>query len=381
MRPGSKAKIHPRGALALAVALAAMLAGCTTATEPATTNDASDEPAAAASMENETAPGTSVADAPHLHDYWSGRERVTLIDTDFTVEPPSALLWGAQTTRFLGETAFGGAFVTLPEGAIVYEGTGRMEITVTWSEPSITGMRFLHRHAGSGEIQPWTETPNGKTVALEVTPEMTDMPHAQTSRWVFLMAASGTPAVAIGTFHVLIEIVKTRDVTEWPAHPDLWGGQPQVLIAEAEGHTEGRVAPTGIASTDPWAVPADAIPAQRLVPMGAATLRVTVTVLDLEEAIQIERLHLLARTALDVEFDFDDQGDPVEVSDDGLTWTWQRTIEMDETDNPYAEASAWAFRVVAGSAGEELPPCDYGCYEADLRYHLTAVVEKAAPEA
>lgn len=371
----------PRATLALTVALAAMLAGCADATEPAGINESRGEAAAGPSISIESSPDAGAADVPHVHDYWSGRERVTLLSTDITVEPPTAVVWGAMTTRFLGETAFGGAFVTLPEGAIVYEGTGRMEITVTWSDPSITGTRFLHRHAGSGEVQPWTETPNGETVSLEVTPEMTDMPHAQTSRWVLLMAASGTPAVAIGTFHVQIDIVKTRDLAEWPAHPDLWDGQHEITIADAEGQTAGRVAPATIADRDPWAVPGDVIHAQRLVPMEAATLRVTVTVLDLDDTIEIDRLHLLTRTAIDVEFDFDDQGEPVDVSDDGMTWTWQRAIEMDETDNPYGDASAWAFRVVAGAAGAPLPECDNGCYEAELRYRIEAVVERSAVEA
>ena len=380
MRPRSHGNTIPRAALALAVALAAMLAGCADATEPAGTSEAFDPPAAAGpSIEIE--PDAGAADVPHVHDYWSGRERVTLLDTDITIEPPTALVWGAMTTRFLGETAFGGAFVTLPEGTIIYEGTGFVDITVTWSDPSITGMRFLHRHAGSGEIQPWTQTPNGETIRLDVTPQMTDMPHAQTSRWVFLMAASGTPAVAIGTFHLQVDIVKTRDVAEWPAHPDLWDGQRQITLADAEGRTAGRVAPAGTAASDPWAVPTDAVHAQRLVPMEAATLRVTVTILDVDDTLDVERPHLLVRTAIDVEFDFDDQGDPASVGDDGMTWTWQRAIDMDETDNPYADASAWAFRAVAGAADAPLPECDYGCYEAELRYHIQAVVEKAAPEA
>lgn len=379
MRPRSHGNTIPRAALALAVALAAMLAGCADATEPAGTSEAFDPPAAAGpSIEIE--PDAGAADVPHVHDYWSGRERVTLLDTDITIEPPTALVWGAMTTRFLGETAFGGAFVTLPEGTIIYEGTGFVDITVTWSDPSITGMRFLHRHAGSGEIQPWTQTPNGETVVLDVTPEMTDMPHAQTSRWVFLMAASGTPAVAIGTFHVRIDIVKTRDIAEWPAHPDLWEGADRITLADAEGQTTSRAAPADLASSDPWAVPSDAIAAQRLVPMGAATLRVTVTVLEMDDTVPVERPTLFARTAYDVAFDFDDQGEPVEEGADGMSWTWERPIEMDETDNPYAEASAWGFRVLAG--GAELPVpfpgCDHGCYEAEIRYRIEAVVERAA---
>jgi len=107
----------PRARLALAVALAATLAGCAGAAEPAATNEARDAPVAGPGIETERAADAGVADVPHVHDYWSGRERVTLLDTDITVEPTTALVWGALTTRFLGETAFGGAFVTFPERA------------------------------------------------------------------------------------------------------------------------------------------------------------------------------------------------------------------------------------------------------------------------
>jgi len=379
MRPRTNPAASSRAALTLAVALAAMLAGCADAVDPAA--DAPGTAAGGVKLEFEPAAGGGVADAPHVHDYWAGRERVTLLDEDFTVQPPTALFWGAATTLFLGETAFGGAFVSFPEGAIVYEGTGRMEITVTWTDPSITGIRFLHRHAGSGELQPWIETPNGDTVVLDVAPEMTDMPHAQASRWGFLMTASGTPAVAVGTFSVRIDIVKMRDVAEWPAHPDLWDGEARLTVLDAEGEAPARVALTEVADTGPWAVPADTLPAQRLVPMEAGTLRVTVTILDRESAAGIDEIRLLARTANDVAFDFTDQGKPVEASDDGTTFTWERAIEMDETDNPYADASAWGFRVVARAVNAPLPYCEHGCYQAELRYHIHAVVEKATPEA
>jgi len=202
---------------------------------------------------------------------------------------------------------------------------------------------------------------------------MTDMPHAASSRWIFLMAASGTPALAVGTFHVRMDIVKTRDAEEWPAHPDLWQGEPRLTLVEAEGQSPGQAVPL---STVPWSVPPDALFAQRLVPDDAAALRVTVTFLDSSGNLGIERPRLLVRTAYNPFFDFDDEGEPASKSDDGTTWTWQRAIAMNETDNPYGEASAWAFRVVAGAVDAPVPECEHGCYQAPLRYRIEAAVER-----
>jgi len=353
------------------------LAGCVETAPDAPTSATDPTPSASAASTDADPRTEDPGLGSHAHDYWSGRERVTLVDEDVSIEPPDLLLSGVMTTRFFRDPSLGGAFIVLPNGSLVYEGTGRLEIVATWDDATVNGLRFIHRHAGSGEIQPWTDAPNGETVSIEVTPDMTDMPHAQVSRWIFFFAASGTPPVASGTFHLRIDIVKTRDVAEWPAHPDHWNGASEILLVEADGSSIERVGPTLL--EEPWKDHEDAIPASAIVPMEATMLRVNVTVVSTMDPAGVGKVHLLIRTASNVLFDYDDAGDPIEVSDDKLTWTWEVPIEMDETDNPYATTSAWAFRVRAAPAPTpQLPFCEHGCYQPEFEFRIVATVHRAA---
>lgn len=331
---------------AVLVVMSIALTGCAEVAEPDSTPAAKDDPSAPDAAEPVAA---NVSLQSHAHDYWQERERVTLLEDEVVIEPLDTVEWGVMTTLVLRDTSFGGAFIDLPEGILVYEGTGRLEIVATWSDPTITGLRFLHRHAGSGDVNPWIVAPNGETISLDVSPEMTDMPHAQASRWGFLFAASGAPPLATGTFHLRIDIVKTRDVAEWPAHPDHWNGRDELTLAQADGSSAQHVGPRML--DDPFAEPEGAIHSTAIVPMEAAILRVVVTVLSTQDLAGASELHFRLRTASNIQSDFNHAGDPIEVSADGLTWTWEVPIAMEQTDNPYAETSAWAFLVRAGPEG------------------------------
>lgn len=359
----------------LATLAALLLAGC--AGDAPEAADAARDDAAAPDVSFEEVPDVDAGASPHVHDYWSGRERVSIVDREYEITADEAVQWGIVSTLVLREPILGMQEVSVAEDMLVYEGAGQLDITVTWQDPTITGMRFLHRHAGSSEIQPWLDAPNGETLTIALTPDMTDMPHAQVSRWAFLFAAAGTPPAMVGAFHVKMDVVKSREVAEWPGHPDAWGAATERLVADADGSSRSSLGPVGfLRQDDPWGTPADAIPAAATVPMGTASLVVTVTVLGVDPAeMDVDHLHLLVRTAADLEFDFD-EADAPNASEDRLTWTWTIPVDMGETDNPYAEESSWAFRVTAGYV-TPVGPCDDGCADAELRYHLTAVAHKA----
>ena len=373
-----------RRALALAIVLLALpLAGCASDPEPV---EAAAAPPANASLPdamNMTDPAASETNAslgamPHVHDYWKGKERVTILDEDFTVDPPTAAFWTAFMFYYTHEASVGGTFVELPEGQLVFEGTGQLDITVTWTEPTVSGLRFVYRHAGSGEFIDWTKTAQGQTVSIPVTPEMTDMPHTKHSRWFFVFAADGAPPTAVGTFHIKMDVVKMRDVEMFPAHPDFWHGATSLELLKASGVSKSRQGPQTMVNErlEPMKTPDDVVPGDKPVPMETVTLLANVTIKSVNPELKVHHLHLQYRAADDISFDFHDagQGTP---SDDGKTWTWEVPVEMGQTDNPYNEKSDWAFRVVTGYENpvSALPPCDDGCYNAELQYDivLTAV--------
>lgn len=365
----------------LPMVLAVLLAGCA-ATDPPANGKGDANPTTTASDDSAT-PGADAdalpdpGAAPHVHDLWEGRERITLLEEDFTVEPPEAAMWGFFTTYFFAQPSVGGFFVDLPEGAFVPEGTGLLEIQATWTDPTVTGLRFLYRHAGSGDISGWVPAPKGEVVALEVTPQMADMPHAQRTRWGFLFAADGTPPLLVGQVHLRIEAVKTRDPTLYPGHPDFWGDKTELLRLDADGETRSRIDPPFLPMpANNLAPPEDALSLTAPVPMETAWLVVRVDVLSVEpSSLQVANLRLEARTADDLQFDFDDV--EVEPEVDGTSWTWRIPVEMQETDSPYADGSAWAILVVPEYASPV--PVDCGCQESTLRYHATATAVKAPP--
>ena len=374
--------MNARAALLAALLVALPLAGCAEDADPAPVEAA----AANASLpdaETMTSPAASETNAslgamPHLHDYWQGKERVTVLDQDYTVDPPSAAFWGAFMFYYTHEASLGGTFVELPEGQLVFEGTGQLDITVTWTDPGVTGMRFAYRHAGSGEITGWTEAPQGQAVSIPVTPEMTDMPHAKHSRWFFVFAASGTPPAAVGKFHIRMDVVKMRDISLFPAHPDFWNGGTTLQLLQASGVAKSRQGPQAVAQErlEPMRTPDDVVPGGKPVPMETTVLFANVTIKSITPDLKVDHLNLFYRSADMISFDFDDAEDPV-ASEDGKTWSWAIPVEMSMTDNPYAETSDWAFRVTAAYENPVpgLPPCDDGCYSAEMAYDivLTAV--------
>ncbi|HWG91571.1 MAG TPA: hypothetical protein VNZ52_12050 [Candidatus Thermoplasmatota archaeon] len=371
-------------ALALLVASTPLLAGCLTEETP---QAASAEPmdTADAAPRIDTGTGAPVAGrdaAPHVHDYWGGRDRVALLDQNVEIGAQDAAIWTLMSTFYTKEPMAGGFFASFPENTTVYEGTGLMEITLTWSEPTITGFKFTYRHAGSPDLQGWVPVQKDVPTVLEVTPDMTDMPHSTGSRWEFLFTATGTPAVAFGVVHVKIEIVRTRDPAVYAGHPDRWQGATTLPILEAEGVAAARGPPqqTQRMLLDPWAGPAGLLDAQAPVPMETGNLTVTVTIRSITpDHRAVDRL-LLGYQTPDLSFNsYFLQDGATEVSEDRTTWTWRVPVEMDQTDSPYAETSGWSFfvRPVYASPAGDADPCREGCTVEELRYGITVVAERA----
>lgn len=371
------------------VLLALVLAGCAEEAAPSATPAGTPGAAPAAGAEDADAvPVVDPGSAPHVHDLWDGRERITLLEQDYTVEPPEAAMWVFMSTLFLGEPSAGGFFVELPEGQLVPEGTGRVEVTATWSDPTVSGLRFLYRHAGSGDIEGWVKAPQDEAALIEVTPEMSDMPHTQRTRWIFAFLADGAPPTAVGTVHLRMDAVRTRDPSVYPGHPDLWKGATELLRLDSDGKTTTEAVDSpfpepGQALTPP----ADALILDAPVPMETATLVVRVDVQSVEPpGTTLKGLRLDYRTAADMEFDFDEVEVKPEI--DGQTYVWRIPVKMEHTDSAYAEGSAWAILVQPEVEPPVPGPLPCQCKEVTLRYHarvsalrLPEAAPAAAPQA
>jgi hypothetical protein len=324
---------------------------------------------------------------PHVHDYWQGRERVTVLDQDVTVDPQTAAFWTGFSLFLEHNPSVGGAFVQLPAGNLIYEGTGRLDLTVTYTDPTITGLHVQYRHAGTDEFSKYLDTPSGKTVPIPITSEMTDMPHSKTSRWLFLFETSSPAAVAVGKFHVKMDIVKMRDVALFPPHPDFWKGKTTLELLRASGAAKSSMTPDRLVerTLNPLEDPPGLIGDGKPVPMETRTLVVNVTVKGTSPStLAIDHLDLQYHGADGFHSFVRPAGKANATSSDKKQWEWDLPVAMNQTDNPYADKSAWDFRVVASYANPVPggPPCSDGCYNAETDFDIvvTAIKDPAMSE-
>lgn len=180
------------------------------------------------------APNATLGAKPHMHDYWKGRERVTILDKPVSFSPTNQTFLVPLVLE--GRPALGATVVRLPDGQTVYEGTGRIEFTATWTDPDITGLQLRVKPSGVAKIGEPTALENGKALSIPVTPQMTDEPHATSSQWAFVLEAAGPggAGIAAGSVGVKADIVKMRDIETFPAHPDLFEGKDSLKIFDAD---------------------------------------------------------------------------------------------------------------------------------------------------
>ena len=356
--------------------LSAAFAGCVGNDQPA--------PADAAAMAtNESALGNVTVDdgttemdmdvghMPHLHDYWLGKERVTVMDEDVEVDQFRALQMTFINTFFLGTPGVGGAFFGLPEGGLVYEGTGKMEIVASWTDPTVTGAGLRYRTPASesfSEVLPLTQ---GQPLTIDITPEMTDMPHDKESRWLFVLVPASTGQAIVGNVHFKIDIVRMRDITLFPGHPELFGGAHTLTLFEGAAKSSQQNWATMIAGAATQNQAESGVRSAKVVPMETMSMTANVTVTSATTNIgEVSNVSFLYKAAGSFGYTRAQM-----LSGDPATGVYQFgwPVEMSQTDSPYAKLSQWAFdmRVQTDPAGMGWET--QGLADAQIDYELTVV--------
>ena len=377
--------MNRRVLLALALVLGSAFAGCmgdeTPAAEDAAPPAASGEEAAAnATVDDGTAPmDVDVGHQPHLHDYWKDQTRVTLMDQDL---PSDAFMTTFMTffNAFRGTPGVGGAFVELPDGAIVFEGTGQLELTVSWSDPTVTGLGARYRSAASTEFSEPQALTSGAPLVVPVTPEMSDMPHAKTSKWRFLLAPSQPGQVVAGTVHVKVDIVRMGDIMLFPGHPEHFGDASTLTLFEGAATSTQDSFVTRIASFATGGSEDTTVPFAKVVPMEAQSMTANVTIKSANAEVgKVTDVMLLVKSA-----DRNGFRAAKMVSGDPATGAYQFAwlVEMEETDSPYADESQWRFtvRVATDPIGNGVIAQCGGCSDAQVEFDATIVAYDAPVE-
>ena len=309
---------------------------------------------------------------PHIHDYWAGRERATLMDEAIKVDETRAVFFTFVNTVD-GAPAVGGTFLELPDGAIVYEGTGQLEFTLSWTDATVTGAALRYQSAAStafSEPQPLT---NGEPLVIEVTPEMTDMPHGQTSRWAFVLQPAAAGQALYGTLQVRVEIVKMRDVSKFPGHPELFHGANTLQLFKGAARSSQdlfvkQIATflTGGSNTD------DSLLSEKVVPMETLSMTANVTITSVNAATggEVSQVWFLYKPA-----DTNGWFLANEVTADPATQTYQFAwpVEMEQTDSPYAETSQWRFMLRVGTEAPVFGGACGGCSDVQVDYEAEIV--------
>jgi hypothetical protein len=316
---------------------------------------------------------------PHAHDYWTGKERITLLDQDVQVDPFTAVFFSFVNVIGWQTPAVGGAFVQLPDGAIVFEGTGKLEFTATWSEPTMTGMTLRYRSAASTEFSEPVALGNGEILSLDVSPEMSDMPHEKTSRWTFLLSP-GSGQTMIGSFHAKVDIVKMRDIESFPGHPELFNGASTLTLYEGPAtSSQTNFAVRAVTFvTAGGGVEEEYVRPTAVVPMETMAMTANVTITSAAASVgKVNGAFLLVKPANSNGFRV-----PKMIASDPDAGTYQFAwlVDMEQTDSPYAKTSQWGFdlRVSTDPTGTG-QQCG-GCSDAQVDYTLVAVAYDAPVE-
>jgi hypothetical protein len=340
----------------------------------------------AANATNGTAPvdtgtGTmnvSTGDQAHFHDYWVGRERVTVMDADVNVDPQTAFQYTFYDTA-RGTPGVGGAQFTLPEGQLVFEGTGKMEITATWTDPTVTGVGIAYKSAATTTYTPAKDVKTGVPMTIDVTPEMTDMPHSKTTRWAFFLEPDQAGQVIEGTIHVKIDIIKMRDVALWPGHPHLFDGADTLELWKGSGSSSQQnfvLSAADFITKTP--VQDESLQSKQVVPMETLNMTANLTIKTTNVDIgKVTNITFGVKPANSNRF-YPAHLVKFDASTNTYYYAWQ--VTMEQTDSPYAKESAWRFDVQVDTdpSGGTLHGQCGGCSNARVDYDLVVIAYDGA---
>lgn len=357
---------------------AVVMTGCATpdADEITPAPEAIGEPEAPETIEAATG---GIDSRPHLHDYWQGRERVLLFDAEVTFDILGESTFMNAFTR--QDLALGGARLELPEGHTVYEGTGEMHVTATWSDPTITSLSVGIKTPTEPETRETYQTleplTNGETHVRAVAPEETDMPHEGTSRWGFYFSATGPGDVAQGQAHVTIAIVRMHDVQLFPGHPATYVDGDHYVLAD-KTFTYEQASALNLAREAVLDQSRQVLRLDAAVPMGTRVLTLDVT-LDTDSGTA----SLLEHNGMELIYRGADgaRHRTQAYAQEGALFRFALPVTDSQADSPYSDDSIWRLgptlkQQVAGIREMTCPLC----VSADVKGHARVMAWAEAPE-
>lgn len=272
--------------------------------------------------------GTQFVDdsQPHTHDYWSGKQSVTILDSAFSFLD--------RGTNVLRSTV---KFQPAP-GKSVLPGTARMEVTLSWDGAMSDQMHVsFYRPGPFTTLQNDTRLDNGETWSFPVPTEGWDVPHARRSLWQFRINRLRWYDHSTETVDVKITVHRTnRSLPLDPPHFDQFEGLDKKRLF-SETYEDGDVAPL---LDEVRGFPVLRFPrfgeAMDAVPWNAEKVHVKVT---WAHTVPVPPPYQMRyKSAHDLS---EQEAEPAQESDSSAVYVFQPTDE--ETDSQYAYNSLWEF--------------------------------------
>ncbi|MFA5861703.1 MAG: hypothetical protein WDA16_08405 [Candidatus Thermoplasmatota archaeon] len=398
-----------RGFAAALIVISTVLAGCInggndTVPVKATTNQLGsnatcfDSCSSIVAFEETNKTEVGAGGVDHPHDYWAGRERVTLFTTDAAMDPTPG---SSASIDFRP-----------PQGTFVWEGTDHIEFTLSnpqrhACEPAFTlggqfichdnlnnqsedapklpgapdptggppGLKLRYKHAATVAWIDAGEVTWGKPIVIKVThPTQTDMPHATSSSWEFQVASPNSYDSTL-EFSAKAEIVRgIGDIPRWPGHPDFYADSPSRKVLDADAvacDTQGCQLP-GNEKAGP-------ISAQKLISYGTRTLYVWLNITDVQapapplEPTSWFLFHSNSTGQQNGTNTFDSAKHPFTQKEHA----WVLPVDDNGMDSPYGDGSKWEF-ALGGSLVSPVLSCYSGCAAWSAKYHITIIATNKA---
>lgn len=342
-------------------------------------------PSAGIAETNKTEKGLGGVD--HRHDYWKGREVVTLFDALVELSPLPIFPDGE------GSQPKSSAYVTFPkqlgkDPLLVYEGANRVEVTASAPESILTPgvahpapptLKLQWRTAADSKFRPGVALPIGTAVSIPVAAKESDMPHSTTSLWAFRLTTDRPDAYQV---KLKVTVYRGQNVDNWPGHPDFYADTNKRVVLEktVKTHMSGIAGGELYDQAGTWAIP------EKLVSHGTTKLLVFGNVTRISSQTGQDAtgyfLEYHNATVLHEEARFGTRlSDPDGPKEGIKAWNFTIPVHPAGMDGPYQPESRWGIRLMAtfaNAGGFGLCP---GCFDYDIEYHLTviAVSEKAMP--
>ncbi|MHB8584313.1 MAG: hypothetical protein ACYDDF_00535 [Thermoplasmatota archaeon] len=314
---------------------------------------------------------------PHIHNYWAGRTRVVIADEDVQLDPfntfNNAYEWNSADV--------GGAYFQLKQGTTVYEGTGQMVVTATWTS-TVTGLAFTYEDPIMNQWATPQALQNGQALTMPISAAQCDLPHSGASRWQFYFKAGGTPSAALGSFHLKMEIVRVRDLMLFPAHPDVFHGKNSLLLMDDdttsynEGFTTGL---TNFATKTQSHPQGFTLPKGHIVAPGTTVLEVQIKPLDSTSGLS--GLYLYYRST---QRNFD-TAQSLESNTTGV-FNFRIDVKSTDVDSYYANSSQWTFYTYPRYSFNGATPSPTalvqscgGCTDQTMKIHATITAFQVNP--